>query len=77
MRPGQYPYVFDGAVKGTIFVIVRSGPIGTSGPYTGPSSGREGCGHPIVYPYDVRDRKASIARHCGPNGFLSRHAEDY
>lgn len=73
MQPGQYPYLLDGVVKGIILVIVRTGPIGTSGPYTGSSSSsdREGCGHPIIYPYDVRVAVHREATESGTTTTLS------
>jgi hypothetical protein len=67
-RPGRYPYLLDGVVNGMVFVTASSGPIGASGPGTGPSSAGAGCDHPTIYRYDVR---VAVHREATGSGVLS------
>jgi len=55
MKPGQYPYLLDGAVKGMVVVVVAGG--GGGGP-GGPGDGGQSSASPpgclTIYRYDVR-----------------------
>jgi plastocyanin len=54
MQPGKYPYLLDGAVKGTVFVVGSGGGGGTGGTGGGGQSpaSRKDC--VTIYRYDVR-----------------------
>ena len=54
MQPGKYPYLLDGAVEGTVFVVGSGGGGGTGGTGGGGQSpaSRKDC--VTIYRYDVR-----------------------
>jgi hypothetical protein len=53
LKPGKYPYLLDGAVKGTVFVV-GSGGGGGEGTGGGGQSSASGTDCVTIYRYDVR-----------------------